>query len=68
MRPGRARFSIRLMMIVVVILALALATLTWIDRYINQALHEFYRRGGRLEQIHEGMGDGPDARGDTRDR
>jgi hypothetical protein len=50
------------MMVVVEILALALAAITWIVRDINQGLHEFYQPGGRLEQIHKGMGEGPDAR------
>jgi hypothetical protein len=57
--------AIRLLMVVVVILALAAAAITWVVRDVNQDLHEFYRPGGTLEQIHKGMGDGPDARGDT---
>jgi hypothetical protein len=50
------------MMVGVVILALALAAITWTVREVNQALDGFYRPGGKLEQIHKGMGDGAGAR------
>jgi cytochrome c-type biogenesis protein CcmE len=59
MRWLRVRFTIRLMMVVVVIIALALATIMWLINGINQSLHEFYRPGGTLEQIHEQVGVGP---------
>ena len=74
MRLLRVRFTIRRMMVAVVLIALALAMMTWLIRLyndINQSLHEFYRPGGTLEQIHNEMGQAPPqgkAQGDATSR